>query len=225
MERGKFTTSKNSSEYYLEKIVLITVWNSHQKKVIVEKLFKSLPFNSTAQDTSKTSLSKKYHIEFLVKKYFVKVPSKTPAKARSREKTVLKCSSWAFCTKICPKHHHIFAFDKSWYSNALGKSSVQKYCPKHRQKTRLDKKQYLNARRGNIVHQSYPKYRYKLLSIRKQKKYRNARQKVSNKKPTQKTIKNIATQKRQNWSARQRNTAKKAAQKTVKTCQQKKTVS
>ena len=57
----------------------------------------------TAQNTAKTSLSKEGCIEFLIKMYHAKVPSRTREKIRSQGKTVLKYSTWKFCPEMLPK--------------------------------------------------------------------------------------------------------------------------
>ena len=146
--------------------VSTTVKNSLQIKSIMEKLFNTLPFNSTAQNTTQTSLSKKYQFDFLVEVYRAKVPSKTLSKVRCRKKTALKCSSWSSCTKKLPETPSEIHIRHKTVCKVHGKTSNQKCCPKHSQKNRLKKRQYLHARQENIVHKSLPKHRYNLPQMR-----------------------------------------------------------
>ena len=77
-------------------------------KIVIDKNFyridrQTVLMKKIAQNTAKTSLSKESRIEFLVKMYHAKVPSKAREKFRSQGKTVLKYSSWNFCPEISPK--------------------------------------------------------------------------------------------------------------------------
>ena len=127
----------------------------------MEMLFNSLPFNSIAQNTRQTSLSRRYHIEFLVKMYRAKVPSKHCQKfaVRCPKRLYSNARHELLVQNSCPKQHHKFAFDKREYVSAFGKNPVQKCCPKHSQKTRLEERQFLHARQENIEHESLPKHR------------------------------------------------------------------
>ena len=69
-------------------------YRNDRQKVLIKNI---------AQNTAKTSLSKEGRIEFLVKMYHAKVPSKTGEKFCSQGKTVLKYSSLNLSPEMLPK--------------------------------------------------------------------------------------------------------------------------
>ena len=92
----------------LVKISIYISATQNTVKILIDKNFyrndrQKVLNKNIAQNAAKTFLSKEGRIEFLVKMYRAKVPSKTGEKFCSQGKTVLKYSSWNLSPEMLPK--------------------------------------------------------------------------------------------------------------------------
>ena len=156
-------------------------------------LFNSLPFNSIAQNSTQTSLSRKYHIEFFVKMYHAKVPSKTLSKVRCRKRLFWNARLELLVQKNCPKHHHKFTFDKRQYVKFHGKTSIQNAAPNTVKKPDWRKGSiYMLVKKTSYIKACQNTVR-NFCRWENRKHVKMLVKKVSYKKATQNTIRKVAT--------------------------------